>query len=67
MRGFYLDVSDSAGQPKNTLGPSWKMSREAEVTAAAPRLGEHNAYVFGEILGLSADRQQQLSERKITC
>ncbi len=67
MRGFYREVSDSAGHSKATLGPPWKMSRAAEVTAAAPRLGEHNAYVFGDILGLSAERQRELSERGITC
>lgn len=49
-RGFYQQVSDGSGQSKTTLGPAWKMSRAAVVTDAAPRLGEHNAYVFGDIL-----------------
>lgn len=67
MDGFYREVSDYAGKSKTTLGPSWKMSRAAEVTTAAPRLGEHNAYVLGDILGLSAERQKELSDRGITC
>jgi hypothetical protein len=37
------------------------MSRGATITDAAPRLGEHNAYVFGEILGLSPEEQQRLA------
>ena len=36
------------------------MSDQAEVTDGAPRLGQHNAYVFGEILGLSAAEQTRL-------
>jgi crotonobetainyl-CoA:carnitine CoA-transferase CaiB-like acyl-CoA transferase len=42
------------------------MSRAAVVSAAAPRLGEHNAYVFGELLGLSTDQQQELGKAGIT-
>ncbi len=66
MRGFYHEVSDRAGNSKATLGPGWKMSRQAEITAMAPRLGEHNAYVFGEILGLSPERQAELEAAGIT-
>jgi crotonobetainyl-CoA:carnitine CoA-transferase CaiB-like acyl-CoA transferase len=66
QRGFYHQVTDPAGGHKTTLGPSWNMSRAAEVTDAAPRLGEHNAYVFGEILGLSTEQQKSLSDRGIT-
>lgn len=65
-RGFYQEVSDPAGQSKTTTGPSWKMSRAATVTSAAPRLGEHNAYVLGEILGLSEHEQRELSDAGIT-
>ena len=61
-RGFFQQVSDRAGQCKTILGPSWKMSRAAEIRDAAPHLGEHNAYVFGDILGLSAEQQRKLAE-----
>lgn len=60
-RGFYREVSDGRGGSKTIAGPSWRMSREAAITDAAPRLGEHNAYVFGELLGLSADQQESLA------
>ncbi len=65
-RGFYQEVTDSAGQAKTTTGPSWKMSRAAKVSSGAPRLGEHNAYVLGDILGLSAAEQRALTAAGIT-
>lgn len=65
-RGFYREVSDRQGASKTIAGPSWKMSREAAITDAAPRLGEHNAYVLGELLGLSVERQQDLCTAGIT-
>ncbi|MFV8818008.1 CaiB/BaiF CoA transferase family protein [Haliea sp. E17] len=66
MRGFYRDVVDHAGRSKTTLGPSWSMSRAAEALDAAPALGQHNAYVFGELLGLSEEEQQRLEAAGIT-
>ena len=65
-RGFYREVTDKTGQAKNIIGPSWKMSREATITEAAPQLGEHNGYVLGELLGLSVEQQQQLTDLGIT-
>lgn len=61
-RHFFREVQDSAGQTQNIVGPSWKMSRDAVIRDAAPRLGEHNAYVFGTILGLSDEAQRKLAE-----
>lgn len=65
-RGFFREVTNAAGEGKTIVGPSWKMSREAAIRDAAPRLGEHNAYVFGEVLGLSPEKQQKLAEEGIT-
>lgn len=65
-RGFFQEVADRHGRTKSTTGPAWTMSRPARVTQAAPRIGEHNAYVLGEVLGLSDDEQRRLSESKIT-
>ena len=62
---FYRTVSDGAGQTWPIVGPAWKMSHAAAITDGAPRLGEHNAYVLGEILGLSAEEQQRLAEAGI--
>jgi crotonobetainyl-CoA:carnitine CoA-transferase CaiB-like acyl-CoA transferase len=60
-REFFREVVTGAGQSSTVIGPSWRMTREAAITAAAPALGENNAYVFGEILGLSAAEQQRLA------
>lgn len=65
-RGFYTQVADRADQSKTIVGPAWKMTRPAAVCDAAPRLGEHNGYVLGTILGLSADEQQALTAADIT-
>jgi crotonobetainyl-CoA:carnitine CoA-transferase CaiB-like acyl-CoA transferase len=58
-RGFYPTVSDGDGNMKPIVGPGWRMTDQAAITAGAPRLGEHNAYVFGEILGLSEEEQRR--------
>ena len=42
------------------------MSRGAAITDGALRLGEQNAYVLGEILGLSEKEQQRLTEAGVT-
>lgn len=65
-REFYREVALSDGGSQSILGPGWKMSRGAAITTGAPRLGEHNAYIFGEVLGLSAEEQQQLADAGIT-
>jgi hypothetical protein len=41
-------------------------SSDPDGKCRTPRLGEHNAYVFGEILGLVAEEQQRLAPAGIT-
>ncbi len=65
-QGLFRDVQSGAGESKVIVGPSWNMSRPAAIAAAAPRLGEHNAYVLGEILGLPEKEQRKLAEAGIT-
>jgi crotonobetainyl-CoA:carnitine CoA-transferase CaiB-like acyl-CoA transferase len=65
-RGFFTQVTDQAAQARTIVGPAWKMTRPAVISAAAPRLGEHNEYVFGSILGLSAGERQALADAGIT-
>jgi crotonobetainyl-CoA:carnitine CoA-transferase CaiB-like acyl-CoA transferase len=65
-RGFFRQVADSAGRSRTTLGPGWRMSREAPIARAAPRLGEHTAAVLTSVLGLSPERQRELAEQGIT-
>ena len=64
-RGFYPTVSDGDGNTKPIVGPGWRMTDQAAITAGAPRLGEHNAYAFGEILGLSEEEQRRLMKEEV--
>jgi len=61
-RHFYRPVTDAAGESRSIAGPAWRMTDEARIEAGAPRLGQHNAYVFGEIMGLSEDEQRRLAD-----
>ncbi len=48
------------------LAPPWKFSATpARVTGPAPLLGEHNEYVFGELLGLPEEEIPKLVAEKI--
>ena len=50
------------------LNPPWKFSETpARVERAGPLLGEHNEYVFGELLGISKQEIAQLIEEKVIC
>lgn len=64
--GFYREVADGEGRSKTTTGPGWQMSDPAQCARGAPGLGEHNAYVLGDILGLSVEEQAQLLQRGVT-
>jgi len=66
QRGFYHPVADSAQGEMPIVGAPWRMSvTSPSVTSAAPRLGEHNDYVLGELLGLSESERQRLVEEKV--
>lgn len=65
-QGFFLDVAVPGGGTKTIVGPSWQMTRSATVMTAAPRLGEHNDYVLGELLGLSEAERNRLTSAGIT-
>ena len=52
-RGAFVEIDHPELGPRRLVGPPWKMS-ECEVEARhAPLLGEHNDYVFRELLGMS--------------
>ena len=64
--GFFPTVTDRADETRPVVGPSWRMSRDAAVVQGAPRLGEHTARVFEDLLGLSAEARQRLHLAKVT-
>ena len=63
--GFFPLVSDCLGGQRPIIGPSWVMTDAASQNYGAPRLGQDNAYVFGELLGLCDADQAALAESGI--
>jgi crotonobetainyl-CoA:carnitine CoA-transferase CaiB-like acyl-CoA transferase len=60
--GFFPSITDCSGEARSIIGPAWTMSRPAALNRGAPALGEDNAYVLGDLLGLSNEEQEQLAK-----
>jgi crotonobetainyl-CoA:carnitine CoA-transferase CaiB-like acyl-CoA transferase len=66
QRQFYTHVTDRNERSIPIVGAPWRMSATPpEISRAAPQLGEQNDYVFGELLGLSAEQRQRLAADKV--
>jgi crotonobetainyl-CoA:carnitine CoA-transferase CaiB-like acyl-CoA transferase len=66
-RDFYQPVDHAEVGVFRFPGPPWKLSRTpGRIRLAAPLFAEHNDYVFGELLGLSAEDIAGLEERGVT-
>jgi crotonobetainyl-CoA:carnitine CoA-transferase CaiB-like acyl-CoA transferase len=66
QRGFYQTVADTAQGSMSIAGAPWRMSTTSTaVTKSAPHLGEHNDYIFGEVLGLSVIERARLVADKV--
>ena len=65
-REFYRQVTENGRATSPIVGPGWRMSRDAAIINGAPRLGEHNQYILGEVLGFSADEQKRLTDAGVT-
>ena len=65
-RGIFVEVNHPRSGREVFYGIPWKLSdTPGEVRASGPLLGQHNEYVFKELLGLSQDDFEQLVEEKI--
>jgi len=63
--GFRM-VSDHRNGSRPIIGPSWRITPDpARVERGAPLLGEHNDYVYREILGLPQEHVDDLIARKV--
>jgi crotonobetainyl-CoA:carnitine CoA-transferase CaiB-like acyl-CoA transferase len=59
-REFFRFVSDAQQGKRPIVGAPWRMSHTfATISRGAPLLGEHNAYVYGEVLGLPDEQIQR--------
>ena len=66
-RGFYENVSHSVAGEWDVEGPHWRMSESpGHIRLPAPAFGEHNGYVLGELLGLSAEEIAALEREGVT-
>jgi crotonobetainyl-CoA:carnitine CoA-transferase CaiB-like acyl-CoA transferase len=53
-RGFWDEVNHPESGPYQQVTTPWQLSKSPRrTTMPAPSLGQHNAYVLGDILGLS--------------
>lgn len=65
-RGFFVDIDHPATGPLTYPGAPFKFSATPwQIRSPAPRLGEHNARIYGERLGLSAERIEQLRRDRV--
>lgn len=65
-RAAYRMVSDHGNGSRPIIGPSWRMEPDAaKVETGAPLLGEHNDYVYRDLLGISQERLDDLVARKV--
>jgi benzylsuccinate CoA-transferase BbsF subunit len=49
-----------------TILPPWRLSgTPQQIVRDAPCLGEHNQYVYGEVLGMSEEEIRKLTEEKV--
>lgn len=65
-REAFRMVTDHRNGSRPIIGPSWRISPDpAAVERGAPLLGEHNDYVYKEILGLPQEQLDDLIARKI--
>ncbi len=65
-RQAYRMVRNGNGGTRPVVGPSWRMTPdEAAIECGAPLLGEHNDYVYCELLGLSQEELRDLVARGV--
>ena len=64
-RGFSTKVEHPSIGQKVVIAPPWKYSSLPSEIRHGPLFGEHNNYVFSELLGLSEDEIEKLKEEKI--
>lgn len=65
-RGFFVTVDHPATGPLPFPGAPFKLSTTPwQIRFPAPRLGEHNARIYGEQVGLSAERIGQLQKARV--
>lgn len=66
QRGAVVDVQDIEGNTRAALSVPVRFSKsEAGMERGTPALGEHEDYVFGELLGMSAAERAELTDARV--
>lgn len=61
QRGYFVEIEQPGIGKHTVLQPPWRLSATpARITRPGPRLGEHNRYVLGELLGLDEEEIARL-------
>jgi crotonobetainyl-CoA:carnitine CoA-transferase CaiB-like acyl-CoA transferase len=65
-RELYSHIEHPAIGSEPIFNLNWKMSKTpGKIQRRAPLMGEHNSYVFGELLGLSKEEINKLIDEKV--
>lgn len=65
-RGFWSGVEHPLIGKQTVIGPVWRFSETPlDAGGPAPLFGQHNGYVFGQLLGLSPAEMGQLIEEQV--
>ncbi len=65
-RGFFHDFREHDGASYELPGAPWRFDGELEgEMTAQPLRGEHNSYVFGELMGLTEPEIEELVEEQV--
>ena len=65
-RAAYVDVEHPVLGTEPLYGIPYKLSgTPGRIRRHAPIMGEHNDYVFGELLGISSEERRYLTEQKV--
>ena len=65
-RGLAAEVEHPTMGKQMVMGAPWRMSETpAEVKKASPLIGEHDEYVFGELLGMSTGEISRLTDEEV--
>ena len=65
-RGLATQVEHPVIGKQSIINPPWRLSETpARIYRHAPLFGEHNEYVFGELLGMSTEEIARLKEEKV--
>jgi benzylsuccinate CoA-transferase BbsF subunit len=64
-RGHYRQLTHPVTGPTYYMGPAFCLSNTPAAMRPAPCLGEHNAVVYGDLLGMRADEIDQYTKDEV--